>query len=70
MKTLQMVFVNEAGSNVTISLPEPKEDITSQEVADLMALIISKNAFLSNGGSLVSAAAARLVSRDVETIIG
>lgn len=67
-KTLQMIFVNEAGSNVTMSLPDPIETLTEQNVSDLMALIISKNVFVSNGGLLVASAGARLVSREVEVI--
>lgn len=69
-KTLQMIFVNEAGGNVTISVQVPREDLTEQNVADVMTLIISKDVFVSNGGSLVSIHSARVVSRDVEPIIG
>ena len=68
-KTLQMIFVNEAGSNVTISVQEPREDLAEQDVVDVMTLIIEKNVFISNGGALVSIGGARIVSRDVETII-
>lgn len=69
-KTLQMIFVNEAGGNVTISVQDPQEDLSDQAVATVMTLIIDKNVFVSNGGALVSIHSARIVSRDVEPIIG
>ena len=31
-KTLQMIFVNEAGGNVTISVQDPQEDLSDQAV--------------------------------------
>ncbi|KAF0197017.1 MAG: hypothetical protein FD169_689 [Bacillota bacterium] len=69
-KTLQMVFVNEAGGNVTISVQDPHEALAEQAVVDVMTLIIEKDIFVSNGGSLISIHSARIVSRDVEPIIG
>lgn len=69
-KTLQMIFVNANGGRVTISLPEPREDVTEQDVSTVMALIINKAAFVSTGGALVSSAGARIVGRSVEPIFG
>lgn len=69
-KTLQMIFVNEAGGNVTISVQDPHEDLSEQVVAGVMTMLIEKNVFVSNGGALVSIHSARLVSRDIEPIIG
>ena len=68
-KTLQMIFVNEAGGNVTISVQDPLETLSEQSVAEVMTLIIEKDVFVSNGGALVSIHSARIVSRDIEPII-
>lgn len=65
-KTLQMVFLNEAGKNVTISIPDVRDDITSEDIKTLMQLIISKNVFDSTGGNFVSVMSADVVTRDVQ----
>jgi hypothetical protein len=69
-KTLQMVFVNELGRNVTISVVDPRDDVTAQQVSAVMADILTHNAFVSLGGRLLTAAGARVVSRGVEQILG
>ncbi|EYE87692.1 hypothetical protein Q428_12075, partial [Fervidicella metallireducens AeB] len=51
-KSLQMVFQNQAGKNVSINVPEVKDNLTEAEVRPLMDLIISKNIFDTTGGSL------------------
>ncbi len=69
-KTLQMIFVNELGRNVTISVVDPRDDVTAQQVSAVMSDILTHNAFISVGGRLLSAAGARVVSRGVEEILG
>jgi hypothetical protein len=64
--TLQMVFQNETGKNVSISVPEVREDITDVEIKTLMQTIIAKNVFESTGGDLITIMSASLVSRDVQ----
>jgi hypothetical protein len=68
-KTLQMLFVNEEGRTVTVSLPDPLETLTALQVSAVMDMIVLKNAFVSTGGALVSGSGARVVSRGVETIL-
>jgi len=68
-KTLQMLFTNEEGRTVTISVPDPKEGLTGAEVSAAMDTILAANAFLSTGGELVTALGARIVSRGVEIIL-
>ncbi|NLL19031.1 MAG: DUF2922 domain-containing protein [Clostridia bacterium] len=63
-----MIFRNEDGNRVTISVQEPRTDLTPQEVQEAMELITSNNVFTSNGGDLVSIESARLVTRDVEEL--
>lgn len=66
VKTLQMVFQNQIGKNVSISLGDVKDSITSDEIKELMQLIISKNIFESSGGDLTTIMSADIVTRDVQ----
>lgn len=65
-KTLQMVFQNQTGKNVSISLGDVKENLTSEEIKTLMQLIIAKNIFESTGGDLTTIMSADVVTRDVQ----
>jgi hypothetical protein len=67
-KTLQMVFQNQIGKNVSISVPEVREDVTEAEIKTLMQLIISKNIFESLGGDLITIMEANLVTREVQEL--
>ncbi len=64
-KTLELVFVNAAGSKVTLRVTEPKEDLQAAEIKTVMDEIVTQDIFTSTGGSLVGVAGARVVSRDV-----
>ncbi len=52
-KTLRMVFKSQAGRNVTITLDNPRSDLSSAEIEAAMDLIIARNIFTSSGGDLV-----------------
>lgn len=67
-KTVQMVFLNEAGKNVSLNITGVKDDVTSAEIKSAMELIISKNILSSTGGDLKSIMSANIISRDVETL--
>lgn len=67
--TLQLVFRNQEGRSVTISLNEPMESLEADDIEGVMDLIIEKNVFESTGGYLVDKVAARIVAREVTTII-
>ncbi|MDO7787950.1 DUF2922 domain-containing protein [Desulforamulus aquiferis] len=64
-QTLELIFINEAGSKVTLRVSDPKENLQATEVKAAMDQIVSSNVFYSTGGNLVSAAGARVVNRDV-----
>ncbi|HOV80645.1 MAG TPA: DUF2922 domain-containing protein [Bacillota bacterium] len=61
VQTLRMVFRNQAGRNVTISLDNPREGLTAAEVEAAMDLVIARNIFTSSGGDLVSKQDIRVV---------
>ena len=67
-QTLQMRFVTQAGSRVTISLDNPKDTLTEAEVTAAMDQIIAANVFTASGGDLVSKDSAQIIDRTVNVI--
>lgn len=63
---LYMTFKNTLGNSCTISVEDPREDITEQEVKDYMDLVISKNIFQPKGYDLAIAVSAKIV--DANTV--
>jgi len=68
VKTLEMVFRNESGKTVTLSLLEPKDNLTLTEVSTVMQAIISKNIFSTASGDLVQVVEARIRSNDMAVL--
>lgn len=62
-QTLRMVFRTEGGTNFTISLDNPKNNLTAQEIEAAMDLIIAKNVFLTPGGALASKQDIQIIDR-------
>ena len=67
-KSLQMVFLNSLGKNVSINITGIKDEVTSVEIKTVMELIIAKNIFDSTGGDLKAILSANVVSRDVQVL--
>lgn len=67
-KTLEMVFENTEGKNARVSMPDPREDLTPQEVKTAMDTIVAGNIFKTAGGDMVKILGARIVSREVEEL--
>lgn len=63
-KNLYMTFKNSLGNNCTISVPEPRTDITEQEIIDCMNLVIAKNIFQPKGYDIVTAVSAKVVNKN------
>ena len=61
-----MNLKNEIGNSCTISIEDPKEDITEQQVKDYMDLVIQKNIFQPKGHDLITAVSAKIV--DANTV--
>ena len=68
-KTLQMIFANAAGGRVTISILDPREDLTAEVVGTAMNDIITANIINSTGGDLISVIGARVVARQVTELV-
>ncbi|MGI6614470.1 MAG: DUF2922 domain-containing protein [Dethiobacteria bacterium] len=67
--TLQMIFSNEEGRNVTISVADPRDDLEAAEVETAMTNILQRNIFGTSGGNISALSKAQLVSREVEILI-
>ncbi|RXI96368.1 DUF2922 domain-containing protein [Anaerobacillus alkaliphilus] len=67
-KKIELIFKNEIGRNVTISLDDPIEPVDPGKVALVMDLVLAQQAFVSSGGFLVSKVGARVVERNVDPI--
>lgn len=66
---LELIFQNQDGKRVTISVQEPRLDVSPEEVEEAMETIMENNVFESNGGDLVAILGARLVTRQVEELL-
>ncbi|MHB8126701.1 MAG: DUF2922 domain-containing protein [Desulfitobacteriaceae bacterium] len=53
-KILRMTFNDSLGGAVSITLPEPKADLTAVQIEAVMDQIITKNVFVGTGGTLIS----------------
>lgn len=53
-KVLRLTFENAGGSAFSITLPEPREDLTTTEIEAAMDLIIDRNIFSTSGGDLTA----------------
>ena len=69
-KTLELIFKNMAGKNAKISVKDPKEDLTPQEVQAVMDDIIAKNIFETSGGDMVEVGGARLIQKEIIELLG
>lgn len=63
-KALEMVFRSESGKEVTISIVDPRADLTQAEVKTVMDDIIAKQIFESKTGDLAQIVEARISSKD------
>lgn len=61
-KKLVLVFKNSIGKEVSITIEDPKDSITEQDIKTAMDTIVEKNIFKKGGNALVSVVEARIVS--------
>ena len=63
-KRLVMTFKTTDNKKVSLSVDNPREDITESEIKDAMDLVVSKNIFAPNGGDIVATVEAKVVVTD------
>lgn len=61
---LVMTFKSSDDKNISISVDDPREDLSEREIKEAMDTILEKDIFSPNGGSLVSAVSAKVVQTD------
>lgn len=62
---LNMIFENQLGNNVTLSLSSPKENLTEEVVRQAMQTICDNRAIYGSGlSTLVKPVAAKIVKKD------
>jgi hypothetical protein len=64
-KVLEMLFNTAQGKKFTISVDEPRANLTGAEVVSGMQAVLASNVFYADGANLVSADQARIVERNV-----
>lgn len=51
-KNLELIFVNNSGAEVTFTIANPKDGLTSAEASACATAILNKNIFTTTGGDL------------------
>ncbi|MBU5337262.1 DUF2922 domain-containing protein [Intestinibacter bartlettii] len=62
---LVMTFKNRIGKQVTISIEDPRDDLTEEEIKTAMETIVAKNVFKKNNYTLVEAVGAQIINADI-----
>ncbi len=60
-KRLLMSFRNAAGNRVSLSIDDPREDVTDAEVKAAMQTVLTQNIFTSNEADLVEIVDATII---------
>ena len=68
-QVLEMQFETSGGKKLTISVDEPRANLTALEVETGMQSLIASNVLEANGFGLASAFSARLIERNVSDLM-
>ena len=63
-KRLVMTFKSSDDKKVSLSVDNPREDITENEIKSAMDLVVSKNIFAPNASDIVSVVEAKVIVTD------
>ena len=63
-KRLLMTFKTSDDKKVSLSIDDPREDITETEIKSAMDLVVERNIFAPNGGDIVATVEAKVVVTD------
>nr|WP_106779038.1 DUF2922 domain-containing protein [Lysinibacillus timonensis] len=66
--TLEMKFNTANGKTMTISVNEPKDNLTPTEITTVMQTIIDQDVFHNEGFALVGINQARMIERNVSEL--
>ena len=65
-KKLLMTFKTDEDKNVSISVEDPKQNLTESEILEAMNLIIEKDVFMPNGETLLEKVGAKVVETETQ----
>ena len=65
-KKLLMTFKTDEDRNVSISVEDPKQNLTESEILEAMNLIREKDVFMPNGEALVEKVGAKVVETETQ----
>ena len=68
-KQLVMIFLNEEGKKVSVSLSSVKDTITAGQISAAMDVMISKNIFNTTGGDLITKDSAQIVDNNTRALV-
>jgi len=68
-QVLELQFDTLDGKKFTLSVDQPRADLTPLEVETGMQALLASNVFFANGGYLVSANQARIIERNVTELV-
>lgn len=68
VKTLRMPFRNQAGREVEILVPNPKDNLTKAQVTAVQSDIVTKNIITSSGGDLIAALEPTILTQDTSVL--
>lgn len=68
-KTLVLIFQTAGGGRLRLSIPDPKPDLTAEQVNTAMSTVLSKNIFTTGTGSATAILGAQIVSRETTDVI-
>ncbi|WP_092923901.1 DUF2922 domain-containing protein [Romboutsia hominis] len=63
-KKLVMTFKTSNGKNISLSVDDPRENLTESEIKSAMTLVLSKGVFIVNGEELAALVDAKVVQTD------
>ena len=61
-----MTFKTDEDKNVSISVEDPKQNLTESQILEAMNLIIEKDVFMPNGEALVEKVGAKVVETETQ----
>ena len=65
-KKLLMTFKTDEDKNVSISIEDPKDNLTESQILEAMNVIIANNVFAPNGEALVEKVGANVVETETQ----
>lgn len=68
VKTLAMIFENQMGDSVRMTVSNVRDSITELEVKAVMQTIIDRNIFDTDGGNLAVISGAEIITRTVQEL--